>query len=130
MASMIGQWRRRHVVFVIVLAAVVLLGVLGMHALALHGTQGGRHGAAHASAATPSHHTPSPDHTVQAAPAEHDEGAVAACVLALLGGLLLAVGLRWRVVAAEPVAPPGRAVAGRVALPRGPCLLELCISRR
>ncbi|WP_431807655.1 hypothetical protein [Microbacterium paraoxydans] len=140
----------RGALLVVVLAGGVLLGLLGMHALGLHGTAGA-HGSGHAPAAATashgaeSHRDPSP--TTPAAPpavahTAHDPGAAAvaspspagadggvACVLALLGGLLLLLRHRSTPLLAAPAGAVALRVRGTVPIARPPSLHALCISR-
>lgn len=148
----------RGALLAVVLAGGVLFGLLGMHALGLHGTAGA-HGPGHAAVvATASHRDAAHDRPGSAAhdrgdraaplashegstPPSHDLAAAlaapsaggtdgaAACVLALLGGLLLL--LRHRASPA-PVAPAATVVLrarGTLPIPRPPSLHVLCISR-
>ena len=138
----------RGALLAVVLSAGVILGLLGMHTL-------GGHESAHVSAATGGeadalgavalHAHPGGDAPAAHAPAETNASgpsagpatcagcadlpsAGAACVLALLGGiLLLALPVPWRMPS-----PPSGAIArvrADVVRPRGPSLHVLCISR-
>ena len=127
-----GQRAVREVVLLVVLAAPLILGLLGMHALSGHlsGHSVPGHGAEHAavepaSIAEPAT-APIADESVPAAL----EPATMACVLALLGGilLLLAPG-RWRMRMPSPRADVARVVTADLPAPRAPSLHVLCISR-
>lgn len=112
------------------LTAGVLLGLLGMHVLTTHGGQMGHAAAGHAvtSVVASDLH----DEMVDDVASPGGAGAVVgvACVLALLGGLILLLGPRPggvpELVPRTPLLSRGRDV------PRGrtPSLHVLCISRR
>lgn len=156
----------RGALLVVVLAGGVLLGLLGMHALGLHGTAGA-HGSGHAPAAATAspgaglHHgmgsatlaAASPLDSAVASPHDsvatpvaiahtHDSAAAAAaspspagadggvaCVLALLGGLLLLLRHRSTPLLAAPAGAVALRVRGTVPIARPPSLHALCISR-
>lgn len=142
----------------VVLVGGVLLGLLGMHVLDTHGTPGA-HGVAHAppaaaaappasSAALPlaaapaaiplaAAHAASPVAAVAVAPPappSADPGSPsgdggAACVLALLGGILLLLRRRVAAWGALPARPSVPRLGGRAPRARPPSLVVLCISR-
>lgn len=132
----------------VVLVGGVLLGLLGMHVLDTHGTPGA-HGVAHAppaaaaappasSAALPLAAAPAaiPLAAAPAAPAppSADPGSPsgdggAACVLALLGGILLLLRRRVAAWGALPARASVPRLGGRAPRARPPSLVVLCISR-
>ncbi|MBO0981182.1 DUF6153 family protein [Microbacterium sp. SD291] len=123
----------RRLVLLVVLTAPLILGLLGMHALSGHlsghGVPG--HGVEHHDAAAVTMTIAEPlaaaaDESVAAAP----DAAGMACVLALLGGiLLLLVPGRWRMRMPSPRADAARIAAAALPAPRAPSLHVLCISR-
>lgn len=120
----------------VVLVGGVVLGLLGMHALDAHGAAGTHALAGHASAVgvdatsvtANAHHVSAAD-AVSAAPADPAGEGGAACVLALLGGLLLLLHRPGSVI----LGPASRALVSHAAVAaaprRPPSLLVLCISR-
>ena len=88
---MVGRRVLQGALLAVLLVGGVLLGLLGMHALDTHGTPGAHAVAGHAAPAHPpasaAHEAGGADEAVVPDDPAHDGGA--ACVLALLGGLLL-----------------------------------------
>lgn len=133
---MAGRRMLQGALLAVVLVGGVLLGLLGMHALDTHGTGGhatGGHGVStSASVSGPSpvaHPAVAYSQAASVAPADPTDGGGAACVLALLGGLLLLLRHPGSVVF-DPVGRPRRSPrAAATARPRPPSLHVLCISR-
>ncbi len=130
---MVGRRVLQGALLAVVLVGGVVLGLLGMHALDTHGTAGAHAMAGHAVSA-PEHPSVSSAHAAGGAetaiaPADpaHDGGA--ACVLALLGGLLLLL-RPSRIALAGPLLRALRSSVDAAAAPlRPPSLHVLCISR-
>ena len=115
----------------VVLVGGVLLGLLGMHALDTHGTPGA-HGIAHvapSTAASPLVTAAAPPAPPSADPGPASGDAGAACVLALLGGILLLLRRPVAAWGALPARQPVPRLGGRAPRARPPSLVVLCISR-
>lgn len=130
---MAGRRVLQRALLVVLLVGGIVLGLLGMHALDTHGTPGAHAMAGHA-APVPAHPSASAVHAVsvaEAAVAPDDSAGDggAACVLALLGGLLLVLH-PTRAAVIAPLLRTLRVRAGAAAAPlRPPSLHVLCISR-
>lgn len=130
---MAGRRVLQGALLVVVLVGGVVLGLLGMHALDTHGTAGAHAMAGHAVTA-PENPSGSSAHAAGGAettiaPGDPAGDGGAACVLALLGGLLLLL-RPSRGALAGPLLRVLRSPAEVAAAPlRPPSLHILCISR-
>lgn len=128
---MAGRRVLQGALLVIVLVGGVVLGLLGMHALDTHGTPGAHAVAGHTAPAHPAasaaHEAGGADEAVVPGDPVHDGGA--ACVLALLGELLLLL-RPSRALLTGPLLRALRSPVEAAAAPlRPPSLHVLCISR-
>ncbi|WP_083370973.1 DUF6153 family protein [Microbacterium paraoxydans] len=128
---MVGRRAFQGAMLAVLLVGGVLLGLLGMHALDTHGTPGAHAVAGHAAPAHPAasaaHEAGGADEAVVPGDPVHDGGA--ACVLALLGGLLLLL-RPSRALLTGPLLRALRSPVEPAAAPlRPPSLHILCISR-
>ena len=128
---MVGRRVLQGALLAVVLVGGVVLGLLGMHALDTHGTAGAH---AMAGVSAPEHPSVSSAHAAGGAetaiaPADAAGDGGAACVLALLGGLLLLL-RPSRIALAGPLLRALRSSVDAAAAPlRPPSLHVLCISR-
>lgn len=130
---MVGRRVLRGVLLAVVLVTGVVLGLLGMHALDTHGTPGGHTLAGHSAPAlahTSASDSPASDAADTAVvPGDPAGDGGAACVLALLGGLLLLL-RPSRLIGTGPLLRALRSPVDASAGPlRPPSLHVLCISR-
>lgn len=128
---MVGRRVLQGALLAVLLVGGVLLGLLGMHALDTHGTPGAHAVAGHTAPAHPAasaaHEAGGADEAVVPDDPAHDSGA--ACVLALLGGLLLLL-RPSRALLTGPLLRALRSPVDAAAAPlRPPSLHVLCISR-
>ncbi|KYJ96761.1 DUF6153 family protein [Microbacterium sp. CH1] len=128
---MVGRRVLQGAMLAVILVGGVLLGLLGMHALDTHGTPGAHAAAGHTAPAHPAastaHEASGAEVAVVPDDPAHEGGA--ACVLALLGGLLLLL-RPSRTFLTAPLLRALRSPVEAAAAPlRPPSLHVLCISR-